>query len=235
MTETAERLGSGAGQEQSTSEQAKEKVQETAQQVQQKAQEVKGQAGDRVRQELDSRSTQAGSQLQLTADAMRRTGQQLRDEEKEGPAKAIDMVADRAEQLGNYMTSANADKILRDVEDFARRQPWLVAFAGATLGFLASRFTKASSTRRYEGSGGETQNGQRAPSPVMTQRPDPAAAEPASPSHALGVGTPMPADDELAHALDPSLKPGATSSTPSSPAGTGKGGQSRKRGEPRGS
>jgi len=149
MTETA-----GLPGDQSTTEQAKEKVQETAQQVQHKAQEVKGQAGNRIRKELDNRSTQAGSQLQFTADAMRRTGQQLRKEGKEGPANVTDLVAKRAERLGKYISEANADRMLRDVENFARRQPWLVAVRGAALGFLASRFLKASSSRRYESSNG---------------------------------------------------------------------------------
>lgn len=153
MTDDAERAGIGQP-DQSTADQAKEKVQEKAQQVQDKALEVKGQAGDRVRRELDNRTAQAGSQLQFTADAMRRTGEQLRGEGKEGPAKVATAVAERAERVGNYMTAANADRMLHDVEDFARRQPLLFALGGATLGFLASRFVKASSSGRYQSGGG---------------------------------------------------------------------------------
>ena len=63
-------------------------------------------------------------------------------------------VADRAERLGSYMTRANADQMIRDVENFARRQPLLFAFGGATLGFLASRFMKASSSSRYQSGNG---------------------------------------------------------------------------------
>jgi len=151
MTETANRPGGMGQADQSTTDQAKERVQEAALQVQEKAVEVKGQAGDRVRRELESRSTEAGSQLGLTADAMRRTGDRLREEGNEAPAKIVTAVADRAERLGDYMTHTNADRLVRDVESFARRQPLLFAFGGATLGFLASRFVKASSDRRYEG------------------------------------------------------------------------------------
>jgi hypothetical protein len=152
MTEIAT---AGVGQaEQSATDQAKEKVQETAGQVQQKAVEVKGQAGDRVRQELDVRSTEAGEQLGLTADAIRRTGEQLRSDGNDTPAKVVTAVADRAERLGSYLTLANSDQMLRDVENFARRQPLLFAVAGATIGFLAARFMKASSSSRYEGSNG---------------------------------------------------------------------------------
>ena len=57
--------------------------------------------------------------------------------------------------MGDYLKGASGDRILRDVEDFARRQPMLVAAAGLALGFAASRFLKASSSRRYE-SGSES-------------------------------------------------------------------------------
>jgi len=138
----------------STKEQAQEKVQETAQQVQDKAVELTGQAGSRVRSEIDNRTTQAGTQLQTTASAMRRTGQSLREEGSQTEAKLIDGVADRAERLGGYMTNVNADRLLRDVEDFGRRQPWLLAFGGAAIGFFASRFMKASSSQRFASRGG---------------------------------------------------------------------------------
>jgi hypothetical protein len=152
MPETAT---AGVGQaDQSATDQAKEKVQETAEQVQQKAVDVKGQAGDRVRQELDVRSNDAGEQLGLTASAMRRSGEQLRSEGNDTPAKVVTAVADRADRLGSYLTQANADQMLRDVENFARRQPVLFAVGGATIGFLAARFMKASSSSRYEGSNG---------------------------------------------------------------------------------
>ena len=65
MTEmTQERkAATNAGGGESVAEEAKEKVQETAGQMQQqvgeKAQEVRGQAADGIKQQLDSRSTQA--------------------------------------------------------------------------------------------------------------------------------------------------------------------------------
>ena len=147
VKQTAE--GGAAGSEQSTTEQAKERVQETAQQVGEKAQEVRGQAGERVRKELDTRSSQAGEQVSATAEAIRRVGEQLHEEGNHGVAKYADQVAERVERLGSYLSQANADHVLHDLEGFARRQPWLVAFGGAAAGFLASRFVKASSANRY--------------------------------------------------------------------------------------
>ena len=48
------------------------------------------------------------------------------------------------------MKESDADRILSDVEDFARSNPWAVAAGGLALGFVASRVLKASSSRRYE-------------------------------------------------------------------------------------
>jgi hypothetical protein len=159
MTGVTEASGSStARSDQSTTEQAKEKVQETAQQVQEKAVELKGQTGNRLRSEIDNRTTQAGSQLTTTASAMRRTGEKLREEGSDSEAKIVNAVAERAERLGGYMNDVDADRLLRDVENFGRRQPWLLAFGGAALGFFASRFMKASSSQRYEGGSNQSRS-----------------------------------------------------------------------------
>lgn len=150
MTTVQDKAGS-AGSEQSTAEQAKQKVQETAQQVQgqvgEKAREVKSDAGHRLRNEINTRSTQTGEQVSSTAGAIRRVGGELRSEGQDRPAQLADQAAERAERLGRYLQDADAERILRDVESFARRRPWLIAIGGAALGFLASRFVKASSTQ----------------------------------------------------------------------------------------
>ena len=159
----------GSSETGSVSEQAKEKVQEGAAVVQEKAEDLKGTAGERARQELQLRSTQAGSQLHSTAAAMRRTTEQLRQEGNEEGAKAMEFVAARAERLGGYLTGVHADKMLRDVEALARRQPWLAAVGGAAAGFFASRFLKASSRARYNAIAAPTGSREAWHSPPMAQ------------------------------------------------------------------
>ena len=184
MTDIADRAGEGGGQSgsskaeqaketvQQTTQQAKETVQQTAeqatQQAREKAQEMRGQAAERLRQQVDERSTRTGSQLYSTADAVRRTGEQLRSGGEDVQANVADAVAERAQRLGDYLTGADADRILRDVENFARRQPWVTALGGAALGFFAARFMKASSSRRYESGDGARRYyaGELPPAPV---------------------------------------------------------------------
>lgn len=151
MTELASQADQrSAGQ--STAQQAQQKVQE-------KAEEVSGQVSSRVREQVDTRSTQVGEQITSVADAMRRAGRSLRDEGNDTPAKVTDAVAQRADRLGSYLRESDGDGILRDVENLARRQPWLFAAGGLALGLVASRFLKASSGGRYRSQNGSSSRG----------------------------------------------------------------------------
>jgi ElaB/YqjD/DUF883 family membrane-anchored ribosome-binding protein len=132
------------------SEQVKERVGEGAEQIQEKASEAKQNTRERVRQEIDTRSSRTGEQITRTGSALRQTAQQLRGDRQEQQAKMLEAVADRAERLGRYFNETDGEQVLRDVERMARQRPWVVAGAGTVLGFLVARFTKASSTRRYE-------------------------------------------------------------------------------------
>jgi ElaB/YqjD/DUF883 family membrane-anchored ribosome-binding protein len=146
----------------STAEQVKERAAEGAQQVQEKASEAKERTRERLSEEIDSRSTQAGEQMTRTAGALRQTAQQLRGDRQAQPAQVLEGMAQRVEKLGQYLAANDGERLLRDVERMARNQPWLIVGGGAVLGFVAARFTKASSTRRYE------TNGDGAQRPALT-------------------------------------------------------------------
>lgn len=129
-------------QAQSAPEQAKEKVREVAQ-------EAKGQTREQLRAQLAERSTQVGEQTASAAEAMRRASAQLREDGNERVAGMVDAVADRGQRLGQYLRDADGEHLLRDIEEFARRQPWVMVGGSAMVGFLGSRFIKASSHGRY--------------------------------------------------------------------------------------
>ena len=120
-----------------------------ADQAREKTQEVGAQARDRVREQVDQRSTQAGEQAGSTAQALRQASQRLREEGNEPVAKGMERVADRVDSAGGWLRDSDGDAILRDVEDFGRRNPWAVVAGGMALGFMASRLIKASSSERY--------------------------------------------------------------------------------------
>ena len=132
-------------------DQGEEIISAAQEQITAKAHELGGEANFQIREQLDQRSTQAGEQLQAIGKTFQSGANQLRSEGKDVPARVVEEVARRADDVGGYLQSAEADRILGDIEGFARRRPWLTAGVGALAGFLASRFVKASGSRRYEG------------------------------------------------------------------------------------
>ena len=129
--------------------QAQEKAQEVAGQAKEQAQQAAGQAKDQMRTQVDQRSTQAGERVSQQAGDIRTVAEQLREQGKDGPAKVAEQAADRMDRVGSYLTQSDADRILSDIEDFARRRPMAVMAGGLALGFMASRFLKASQGDRY--------------------------------------------------------------------------------------
>jgi ElaB/YqjD/DUF883 family membrane-anchored ribosome-binding protein len=119
-------------------DQAKEKVQQGAEQ-----------AKSTVRDQVDQRSTDAGQKLRSQASDIHSVAGELRKQGKDAPAKVAEQAAERVERLGGYLHDSDADRILSDAEDYARRNPWVVMAGGLAAGFLASRFLKASSSDRY--------------------------------------------------------------------------------------
>jgi ElaB/YqjD/DUF883 family membrane-anchored ribosome-binding protein len=132
-------------------------------------QQVKQTAQKSIREQVDSRSTQAGEQVSATAQALRTTGRSLHDEGQDAPARAAEQLAGYAERVGGYLTDTDGRKILDDAEDFGRRQPLAAIGLGLVAGIAASRLLKASSRGRYESRQGET-------SPTPASAPTPALA-----------------------------------------------------------
>jgi hypothetical protein len=128
---------------------AQGKATEVAELAQEKAQQAAGQVRDTVRQQIDQRSAQAGSQISQQASDLRSVGESLREQGKEGPAKAAEQLAQYAEKVGGYLREKDSRALLADVEHFGRREPWALAAGGLAVGFAASRFLKASSGQRY--------------------------------------------------------------------------------------
>lgn len=151
---------------QSLPEQAKERVQDTAR-------DVKGQTREQLRSQLADRSTQVGEEAASVAQALRRSSSQLREDGNERLAGMVDAVADRGQRLGEYLRDADGDQLLRDIEEFARRQPWLMVGGSAVVGFLGSRFVKASSHGRYQSSrAGSAGHVSALPTASQTAAPD---------------------------------------------------------------
>lgn len=98
----------------SDAKQARAKARERTQQLRQ-------QGGTRLREQIDTRRTQAGERATSLAQALRTTGEQLRGQGEETQAKVIDRLAERAERLGGYLSASDAERILGDLRSFRQR------------------------------------------------------------------------------------------------------------------
>jgi hypothetical protein len=178
----------------STTEQVKDQVRE-------KTQGGAQQARSRFRDQVDQRSTQAGDRLSGTAADVRSVAEELRRQGKDTPSRLAEQAAGQADRMADYLKGASGDRILRDVEGFARRQPWAVAAGGLVLGFVASRFLKASSSRRYQAAQTSYPTNQEA-QPELGRYP---VAEP--PAEVPVVGTYDPAAPTVTTRVPPVTEP----------------------------
>jgi hypothetical protein len=150
--------------------------------VQEEAKEAAGKAQGRLREQLDQRSTEAGEKVSGTAQDLRSVGEELRNQGKDTPAKLADKAAERTEQIGSYLSEADGDKLLEDVEDFGRRQPLAVLAGGLVVGLVAARFLKASSESRYRTRSGYEAQARPRQDALSTRRdPVPASVPAAAP------------------------------------------------------
>ena len=170
-----------------------DRAKESAQQAAGQAQEAAGKAKNRLAAEVDQRSSQAGDSLQSTAGDTRSVAEELRKQGKDKPAQLAERTAEQVDRIGGYLQASDGERILRDVEAFGRRNPWAVATGGLVFGFAASRFLKASSSRRYE-----TSAAAGSAPPGFPDRPpawpsDIAGADSPGPPPAAAGATPRPA------------------------------------------
>jgi ElaB/YqjD/DUF883 family membrane-anchored ribosome-binding protein len=138
---------------------AKEQAQAKAKEVAGKAQDQMGRAADRaqgrLREQVDARSTQAGERVHSVAGDAHSVAEELRKQGKDAPARYAEQAADRAERVGDWLRDSDGDRILADVEDFARRNPMALVAGGLAVGFMAARLLKASSRERYQRAGAD--------------------------------------------------------------------------------
>jgi hypothetical protein len=106
-------------------------------------------ASNRVRDALDTSSTQAADKITPYAEAFRRAGNHLEIQGSTSGAQTVGRIADQVQHVSDYLRRSNADTFLGDIESFARQRPWAAGGVGFLLGFMGARFLKASSETRY--------------------------------------------------------------------------------------
>jgi len=139
----------GRGATEGALDKGQEVAAQAKEQVQERAEEAKGKAVDRVREQLDTRSTQLGQQVTSLGKALRKAAQHLEGDGNQSGAKVAHQAAGQVERLGGYLTNSDSNRFLDDLERFGRERPWAAGAISAAVGFVGARFLKASSETRY--------------------------------------------------------------------------------------
>jgi hypothetical protein len=138
-------VGSGRDQvPQGAVQQVKEQVQEKTRLVTDVAGAV---VGDRVRSEIDARSSKMAVEAKAFSQAMSEASRALQEQGHDAQADFVQDMAGRADRLAAYLVRADAKRLLADgkkwgqqASELARNDPLLATAAAFTLGLLATRW-----------------------------------------------------------------------------------------------
>lgn len=105
--------------------------------------DLAGKAKEKAREAASRQKTRATGELSALAGALHEAASTL---ERDGhpSSRILHMAADRVDQIGSTFESRDVDSIFREARGFARRNPAAFLGGAVALGFLASRFLKAS-------------------------------------------------------------------------------------------
>jgi hypothetical protein len=135
-------------QEQSSGSVVTEKMDQANDVISARASDAVEQGRGAVQRQVGQRSAQLGSQIGATSHTIRQVAEQARIDGNDQQARLAEEAAKRAERVSCYLGEVDPERLMADAEDFARRQPWLVAGVGLIAGFALARSLKASSGRR---------------------------------------------------------------------------------------
>jgi len=135
-------------QEQSTGSVVTDKMDQATEVISARTSDAVEQGRGALQRQVGQRSAQLGDQIGAASHTIRQVANQARLEGNDQQARLADEAAKRAERVSNYLGEVDPERLLADAEDFARRQPWLVAGVGLITGFVVARSLKASSGRR---------------------------------------------------------------------------------------
>jgi hypothetical protein len=130
---------------------AKGQIRQVKEQVVDQAKNSFRQARERATSSLADSKRQAADQVGGLATALHSAGQHLRGEQQERIAGLADSFAEQVDQVASYLRDADLQRLARDVEGLARRQPALVFGAAFAIGLLGARFLKSSEVRGVRG------------------------------------------------------------------------------------
>ncbi len=128
--------------------QARDKASQVVDQAQQTTSQVVDQARGVATSRVASQKDRTAESLGSVAQALRQTGQQLREQDQAGVTDYVESAANQIERISGYLQNRDVGELIDDVEYLARRQPALFLGGAFVLGLIGARFLKSSSRSR---------------------------------------------------------------------------------------
>jgi hypothetical protein len=126
-------------------DQTKDKAAELVEQAKGATGELVTQAAEQAQPRLERGKDEVVQTLTSTAEALRRTGAEMTDQDAR-VGRLADDAADQAERVAQFLGSRDLGEIVSEVEGFARRQPALFLGAAFCIGLAGARFVRTSAT-----------------------------------------------------------------------------------------
>ena len=125
---------------------AKEKGSELKETAGRKAEELK----ERAVRKTDELTSRAGGRMEMIARALRRAGDDMRNEGEPRVADMTDRAASRVERFGSYLSGKDPHGMMEDLERSAREHPAYFVAGSFAVGLLLGRFLRAGEPSAFE-------------------------------------------------------------------------------------
>lgn len=99
---------------------------------------------DGAASQLGTQKDRATESVTSVAQAVRQSTQQLRDNRHETIAQYVDQAIDGVERFANRLKEKDVNELVRDAQQFARRNPAVFVGTAFGIGVVAARFLKSS-------------------------------------------------------------------------------------------
>jgi hypothetical protein len=137
-------------------DQAKQLIGQAGQTLKQEAQTFAAAAGDKVKAEAQKHAQTATKTLGDFANAVRRAGDELAQNDQSPASRLVRQAADGLEGLSRNLADKQPEDLLNAVRDFGRRNPAAFIGGAVLVGLALGRFVRASEpATKYDGFGGQ--------------------------------------------------------------------------------
>ncbi|HMR63632.1 MAG TPA: hypothetical protein PKE64_06415 [Anaerolineae bacterium] len=149
-------------------EETQGKAAQATEQAKNKVMEAKDHVQNQAKEAAEARKSQAASEINAVAQALRTSGEEMERQDHPGVANYTNQMAERLERVSSYIEERNVDQLLSEAADFARRRPEVFLGGAFVLGVALGRFLSSQGQASRQSTPYQPANVSRRPTPDYT-------------------------------------------------------------------